>query len=204
MRRHNLSFRKCTHQEKFRSSKLVQEKIDTVLHNARAYRKKFEHPVDMILNMDETACFFYFSVKTIQQKDQKCARQLQLGQAKKKVTCVLTATASGKILKPMIIFNDKKVLNLDPSDYETDPEFCYSERGWMDGDLMLIWSKRIILWGSLMKSLSRNIIPHNQGTSIDQDIYVMTSIDHLLNLCTKCYSALSQKTKTKKIHQGIT
>lgn len=68
-----------------------------------------------------------------------------MGDEKKKVTCVLTITASGELLRPMIIFNKKEVLNFVSDDYLSNPVFCWSKNGWMDSDIMEVWFKKVVL-----------------------------------------------------------
>ena len=64
---------------------------------------------------------------------------------KRRITCVLAVAANGDVLRSMIIYNRKEILNLESDDYETNPIFFWTKNGWMDSDLMILRFKRILL-----------------------------------------------------------
>ena len=70
-------------------------------------RKTFDYDSSMIINMDETAVYFdSFPRKTIDIKGKKIIEVLTTGSEKRRCTVCVTITASGEILRPMVIFND--------------------------------------------------------------------------------------------------
>lgn len=145
LRRNNLSLRVCTHRDKYQSHINIKNKIDTFHHIIGILREKFKYSNAMVINMDETPFFFDYNLTTVEEKGSQFVSKLQMGNEKRRLTCVLTAVGEGSFLRPMIIYNQKKILELEPEDYLMNPLFCWSENGWLDSDLMLVWFRRVIL-----------------------------------------------------------
>ena len=146
MKRNNLSNRKVAHTDNGPSFSASVKKKIIKFHNAiSVFRMKFNYDNAFVINMDETDVFFDYKTTTVEEKGSKFVAQLQLGEEKKKVTCVLTATANGTLLPPMIIHNQKNILELESNEFQNKPIFCWSDSGWMDSDLMLVWFRRILL-----------------------------------------------------------
>lgn len=146
LKRNNLSYRKVTHSDKPQEfPQNIQNNISRFHHILEVFRLKFAYDDALVLNMDETPVFFDYQTVTIEEKGKQFVSKLQLGDEKRRVTCVLTATANGAILRPMIIYNQKEILNLESEDFHSNPLFCWSKNGWMDADLMIIWFKKILL-----------------------------------------------------------
>lgn len=145
MTRHNLSFRKPTHITKALKSENLQKKISNFHQTISILRQKFNYQDVYVINMDETAVFFDYNVKTVEATGTKFVTRAQMGDEKRKVTSVITVSADGTILRPMIIYNNKEVLQLDSEDYASNPVFVWTKNGWMDADTMLIWFKKILL-----------------------------------------------------------
>ena len=71
-------------------------------------RQKHDFLKDLIGNMDETPMYFdMVPSRTIAKKGMKEVRVRTTGAEKRPVTNVLTCTASGKTMPPMIIFKGK-------------------------------------------------------------------------------------------------
>ena len=63
------------------------------------------------------------------------------GAEKRHVTLVLTVTASGEMLPPMVIFKGKRALKLD---VPTGFVVAVQEKGWMDQELMKVYINKIV------------------------------------------------------------
>lgn len=145
LKRNNLSLRKTTTTLPPVSAKDMRGKIDTFLETVKVFRQRFNYDDDFIINFDETAVFFDFNVKTIEQKGKSLVRKLKLGSEKRKVTAVLASTASGKLLPTAIVYNRKQILQMATESWENQMEFYYTKSGWVDTDVMLSYFKKILL-----------------------------------------------------------
>ena len=145
MKRHNLSFRKPTHITKMLELENIKKKITSFHQTLNFLRQKFDYQDVNIINMDETAIFFDYNIRTVEKKGTKFVTRAQVGDEKRKITCVITVTASGTILRPLIIHNNKEILQLTSEDFSTNPIFVWTKNGWMDTDVMLVWFKKILL-----------------------------------------------------------
>ena len=130
LKRNNLSFRKCTHFEKAQQFPSAIEKRISQFHTViEVFREKFSYDNALVINMDETPVYFDYNVTTTEEKGAKLVTRLQIGDEKRRVTCVLTVSGEGNVLRPMIIYNQKEILNLEPEDFQTYPLFCWSQNG---------------------------------------------------------------------------
>jgi len=86
-----LSFRKCTHFEKAQQFPSAIEKRISQFHRViEVFREKFSYDNALVINMDETPVYFDYNVTTIEEKGAKLVTRLQIGDEKRRVTCVLT------------------------------------------------------------------------------------------------------------------
>ena len=80
--------------------------------------------------------------KTLSAKGKKQILVRGTSGSKRHFTVVLACSASGDMLPPMIIFKGKREVNLKlPSGYVVTVQ----KKGWMDGDLMSTWLKKMVL-----------------------------------------------------------
>ena len=80
--------------------------------------------------------------KTINEKGVKSVLIRTTGNEKRHFTVVLTVSANGDVLPPMIIFKGRWALKFD---FPKDWIVTVQEKGWMDGELMLRWIRDIYL-----------------------------------------------------------
>ena len=110
MKRHNLSLRAKTSMAQKLPTQLDQH-IEKFTNYLRTTREEEEIYNDMILNMDETPVFFdTVPNKTVDIKGTKTVKVRTTRSEKRHVTLVLTVTASGEMLPPMVIFKGKRTI----------------------------------------------------------------------------------------------
>jgi len=96
---------KVTHKDNLTIPGEIKTKIDTFLGNIKVLRDRFKYSEDYIINMDETPCFFDYCLKTVNKVGSKFIHQIKLGADKRRATCVLSVTVSGKVLPTFLIYN---------------------------------------------------------------------------------------------------
>jgi hypothetical protein len=142
MRRHSLSLRaKTSVSQKLPAD--LEAKLERFLKQVQVQRKAIDYSPDRIINMDETPMFFdLIPGKTLSATGKKQILVRGTSGSKRHFTVVLACSASGDMLPPMIIFKGKRKVNLKPpSGYVVTVQ----KKGWMDGDLMSTWLKKIVL-----------------------------------------------------------
>ena len=100
------------------------------------YRLRCQDDFEPVLigNMDETPAYFdVVPGRTLDRKGQKSILLRTTGSEKRHLTVVLTVTASGDVLPPMVIFKGKQKLKLTHPDGVV---VCVQEKGWMSEVLM--------------------------------------------------------------------
>ena len=115
-----------------------------------------KYPRSLIGNVDKTPSFFdMVSSKSICKTGSKECIVRTSGCEKKHVTIVLSATADGKMLPPLIIFKGKTTKTIE--------KFCVPDgfivktqaKAWMDEELMHVWLEDI--WLKHTKLLSQKL-----------------------------------------------
>ncbi len=116
----------------------LEGKMKAYLHKVQSERKNGRFPSALIGNMDETPAYFdLVPGKTVGVKS--CIIR-STGAEKRHITIVLTVTANGSMLPPMVIFKGKRRLKLKA------PEgvlVCMQTKAWMDEELMELYLQRI-------------------------------------------------------------
>ena len=115
-----------------------------------------KYPRSLVGNMDETPAFFdmvtYKSICKIVSK--KCIVRIS-GCKKKHVTIVLSTTADGKMLPPMIIFEGKTTKMIEKLRVPDGFFVKTQASAWMDEELMHVWLEDICL--KQTKLMSQNL-----------------------------------------------
>ena len=144
MIRHSLSLRRATSiQQKLPQQ--LQRKLETFLQEITAIRKLHQFNADSILNMDETPIWFDMPRNyTVTKTGERQVRIRGTGSDKKRISVVLTATASGKMLKPLIIFKGKTNRTLKNVQIPSTVVCTYQKKGYMDTTTMMLWIKKIL------------------------------------------------------------
>ncbi len=138
LRRHKLSCRRYTHRGQADS----RAPLDIANSAARYLENMPSHTAgltaDVIVNMDETPCYFDMcSERTLSFKGEKNVPGVDTGHRKSRFTVVLAVTASGRVLKSLVIFKNLKKppkVNLPKNVIIT-----VSKGGSMNTGIMLKW-----------------------------------------------------------------
>ena len=142
MWRHSLTLRtKTSISQKLPAD--LEAKLEQLLKQVRAQRQAIDYPADRILNMDETPTYFdLIPGRTLSIKGKRQIIVRGTTATKRHLTVVLTCTASGHMLLPMIIFKGKRELKLTrPPGYVVTVQ----KKGWMDGEHMQTRLKKFVL-----------------------------------------------------------
>ena len=92
----------------------LEEWMAAFLSNVQQQRRSGRYPAAMISNMDETPVYFdLIPNKMIDRVGTKSCIVRSTGSEKRHITVVLTVTANGCMLPPMIIFKGKRALKLN-------------------------------------------------------------------------------------------
>ena len=121
----------------------MEEKIEKFISNVKEMREVHKFSDDMIINMDETPLYFDMpSSRTISKKGVREVRIRSTGAEKKRLTVILTCTASGIMLPPTLIFKGKRALKkikVPPGVVVT-----VQPKAWNDATLTKLWIKKVL------------------------------------------------------------
>ena len=143
MQRHSLTLRaKTSIAQKLPAN--LEEKISGFHFQVLTVQWEIHIEQLLIGNMDETPVFFdMVPSKTVDQVRVRTVRIQTTGAEKCHFTVVLTCTASGELLPPMVILKGKRVLK--GLKYPRGWVVTVQEKGWMNKQLMYCWNRDI--WG---------------------------------------------------------
>ena len=100
-----------------------------------------------IINMDETPIFFSMTnTKTLAVTGSRTVNARQSKNASKRVTVAVSVTASGTVLKPMVIFEGKPSGRIAREFPEFNPRamYCCQERAWQNKVTMIYWVNNLL------------------------------------------------------------
>ena len=127
--------------------------MKSYLQKVQNERKSGRFPSALIGNMDETPMYFdLVPGKTIDRVGVKSCVIRSTGAEKRHITVVLTVTADGSMLPPMVIFKGKRRLKLEA------PEgviVCVQAKAWMDEDLMAEYLQ--LIWQPYVKNVASEL-----------------------------------------------
>lgn len=139
MRRHNLVLRARTSMAQKLPGDL-EYKVVAFRDEMRSIRTRTDIDYRLLWNMDETPVYFdIVPGKTIEVRGKKTVKVRTTGLEKRHLTVVLSCTANGDLLPPMIIFKGKTDRSIRGLKAPAGVIVAYQQKGWMDGDLMLKW-----------------------------------------------------------------
>lgn len=163
--RHRLSLRSRTSV----SQKLPQQlesSITKFYADAGRYMRIGKYPLSLVANMDETPAFFdMVPAKSITKTGAKECVVRTSGGEKKHVTVVLSATADGTMLPPMIIFKGKTEKTIEKLRIPEGFVVKCQAKAWMDEHLMKVWLDDI--WLKYTKKVSKDIDFENSLLTYD-------------------------------------
>jgi hypothetical protein len=107
-----------------------------------------QHDQDYILNMDQTPIpFTYNSRKTHKIVGRSTVHVQKSTNDKKRAMFAITVTASGKILKPLVIFKgarNGRIVQREFPTYENNVIHLCQVNAWMDEEAMLVWIEQVL------------------------------------------------------------
>ncbi|KAI2509922.1 Pogo transposable element with KRAB domain [Fragilaria crotonensis] len=149
VRTHGLVFRLGTRESQRSPTETAAEALDYMISVARP--KVADQPSrhqDYILNMDQTPIpFTYNNNKTLEVVGRRTVHIRKSTNDTKRATFAMTVTASGKILKPLLVFkgtpNGRIVRNEFPG-YTSDMVYACQGNAWMDEEVMMMWVSKVL------------------------------------------------------------
>jgi hypothetical protein len=103
---------------------------------------------DYILNMDQTPIPFTFDAKrTLEIMGRHTIHIQKSMNDRKRVTCALTVTASGRVLTPMLVCKGVPGGRIESREFMMYPDdmfYACQENAWMDEGTMLLWVNKIL------------------------------------------------------------
>ena len=140
--RHGLKHRMGTHESQRDPRETSTEALDYMQH----VRVKLAQPnrhADYIINMDQTPIPFTFNSKrTLEKVGKKTVHIRKSTNDTKRATLALTVTASGKMIRPMLIFKgtaNGRIVKRDMPGWDHIFLYACQPNAWMDERCMLLW-----------------------------------------------------------------
>lgn len=149
VRSHSLVHRLGTHESQRSPAETAADAMDfmTTVARPKVLDQATRHP-DYILNMDQTPIpFTYNAKKTLEVVGRRTVHVRKSTNDTKRATFAMTVTASGKVLKPLLVFkgapNGRIVKNEFPG-YTRDVIYACQDNAWMDERVMLMWISKVL------------------------------------------------------------
>jgi hypothetical protein len=145
--RHGLVYRMGTHE----SQKDPRETSAEALEFMVCTRPKLAQPCrheDFIINMDQTPLpFTYNAKKTLEIVGRRTIHVRKSTCDTKRATFAMTVTASGKVLKPLLVFKGRPGGRIEKREFPTYSNkmvYACQDNAWMDERVMLMWVKKVL------------------------------------------------------------
>ena len=139
---HGLKHRMGTHESQRDPRETATEALDYMQH----IRVKLAQPnrhADYIINMDQTPIPFTLNSKrTLEMVGKKMVHIRKSTNDMKRATLALTVTASGKMIRPMLIFKgtaNGRIVKRDMPGWDNTFLYACQLNAWMDERCMLLW-----------------------------------------------------------------
>lgn len=116
----------------------LEEKLEKFMENVKVMRETHKFSDEMIINMDETMP----SSRTVSKKGLREVRIRSTGAEKCRLTVILTCTAAGIMLPPMIIFKGKRPLKKIST--PSGVVVTVQSKTWNDSSLSKVWIQKIL------------------------------------------------------------
>ena len=146
------------------SQKDPRETVAEALDFLECQRPKLMEPTrhqDYLINMDQTPVPFTFnSRKTLEIFGTKTINVRKSTNDTKRATFAMTVTASGKVLKPLLVFKGKSGERIEKREFPLLPPnivYACQPNAWMDEDVMMKWVNTILR--PYVSNAPANIIP---------------------------------------------
>ncbi|KAI2514125.1 Pogo transposable element with KRAB domain [Fragilaria crotonensis] len=127
---------------------VVADALDFIVNVVRPKVSEPTRHQDYILNMDQTPVPFTFNKrKALDIVGRRTVYVRRSTGDTKRATFAMTVTASGKVLKPVIIFKgarNGRIVTREFPNYEEDMVYLCQGAAWMDEEAMLVWVDRML------------------------------------------------------------
>jgi hypothetical protein len=148
VRSNGLVFRLGTNESQRSPTETAAEAIDFMMTIARPkVNQPHRHP-DFIINMDQTPIPFTFNSKsTLETAGRRTVHIRKSTNDTKRATFAMTTTASGLILKPLLVFKGAPKGRIARKEFPNfPPDMIYTCQGnaWMDEGVMLTWVEQVL------------------------------------------------------------
>ena len=149
VRSQGLVFRLGTNESQRSPTETAAEALDFMNNAARPKVKDQpgRHP-DFILNMDQTPIpFTYNARKTLEIVGRRTVHVRKATNDTKRATFAMTVTASGKLLKPLLVFKGARNGRIVQREFPTFPDdmlYSCQPNAWMDEEVMLLCVDQIL------------------------------------------------------------
>ena len=144
---HGLVHRMATHESQKDPRVTAAEALDFV-ESVRPKLSDVCRHQDFVINMDQTPIpFTYNSKKTLEIVGRQTVHVRKSTSDTKRATFAMTVTASGKVLKPLLVFKGKPGGRIEKREFPTYPsEILYAcqDNAWMDEKVMLMWVEKVL------------------------------------------------------------
>jgi hypothetical protein len=131
------------------SAQVAAEALDYIQNVARPkVSQEGGRHADFILNMDQTPIpFTYNARKTLELVGRRTVHIRKSTGDTKRATFAMTVTASGKILKPVLIFKgarNGRIVQREFPNYGNDMIYLCQQNAWMDEEAMIVWVDQVL------------------------------------------------------------
>ncbi|KAI2512695.1 pogo transposable element with KRAB domain [Fragilaria crotonensis] len=149
IRSQGLVFRLGTNESQRSPAQVAAEALDYIQNVARPkVSQEGGRHEDFILNMDQTPIpFTYNAKKTLEIVGRRTVHIRKSTGDTKRATFAMTVTASGKILKPLLIFKgarNGRIVQREFPNYENDMIYLCQQNAWMDEEAMIVWVEQVL------------------------------------------------------------
>ena len=183
LRSHSIVIRAKTHQ----AQRHPKEMVDEAKHFVSRISPLLASPNRdqwYIINMDQTLVFFSMVPnKTLNIAGERSINVRTSTRSTMQLTCAVTVSAAGDILRPFIVFKGKRdgriareFGNPEKSGFLVDCSYMCQERAWMDEAVMLQWVKEVLEPWS--KDVPPGIVPYLLLDSYK--CHLMSSVVHAI------------------------
>ena len=183
LRSHSIVIRSKTHQ----AQRHPKEMVDEAKHFVSCITPLLASPnrdQRYIINMDQTPVFFSMvPYKTLNVAGERSINVRTSTGSTMRLTCAVTVSAAGDILRPFIVFKGKRdgriareFGNPEKYGFPVDCSYMCQDRAWMDETVMLQWVKEVLEPWS--KHIPPGIVPYLLLDSYK--CHLMSSVVHAI------------------------
>ena len=152
----------------------LENKITEFRRNLLNIRENGDFSYDNIGNMDETPVYFdMVPSKTVDRKGKKTIKVRSTKSEKRRITVTLCCTATGKMLKPTIIFKGTTTRSIKKVSDKGRSIVTFQNKAWMDEKVMAMWIKNV--WGAYTKKKPSLLFLDSFSAHVTPDIQALFS-----------------------------